>query len=123
MAALPLSAMLGSPNTQTLQIQSATQVRIQQKNFIVVKTNLVGQSKGFSLLGFITIIPARVTTAMNRLYSSAHMQEGQSQSLANMMLEENSSYFILFGVPRTTIRGDLVEFTAPAPPAPLPPEH
>jgi hypothetical protein len=126
MAALPLSALIGSPNSQNMQFHNNTDVRIEQKNFQVIKTNVVGESKGFSLLGFITIVPARVTTAMNRLYANAEMQYGQPQMIANFMMEQNSSYYILFGIPRTTMRADIIEFTPPPPivnePPPPPPE-
>jgi hypothetical protein len=119
-AALPLGSVLGSPNSAALQIQNSTEIRLQEKNFIVIRTNMVGQASGFSLLGILTIVPARFTTAMNRLYADAQMKEGRPQTLANLVMEQDSSYFILFSIPKTSIRADVIEFT-PASPTDLQP--
>jgi hypothetical protein len=109
-AALPVASMIGSPNASALEIHNNTEARLQERNFVVVKTNLVGQSKGFSLLGLITIVPAKLTKAMDRLYGQAEMQPGRPQTYVNLILEKDSSYFILFSIPRTSIRADLIEF-------------
>jgi hypothetical protein len=114
-SALPISSMVSSPNAAALQIQSSTEVRLQEKNFITVKTNVVGQSSGFSLLGILTIVPAKFTKAMNRLYANAEMQQGRPQTLANLIMEQNSTYLILFSIPRTSVRADVVEFTPTTP--------
>ena len=107
---LPIGSIIGSPNASALEIHNNTDVRLQEKNFIVIKTNVVGQSSGFSLLGILTVVPARFTTAMNRLYSQAEMQPGRPQTLVNLVMEQNSMYFILFSIPRTAIRADVIEF-------------
>jgi hypothetical protein len=121
-ATLPIASVIGSPNASSLQILSSTDVRLQEANFIVTKTNVVGQSKGFSLLGILTIVPAEFTTAANRLYAQAEMQQGRPQTLAHIVMEKDSLYLILFSIPRTAIRADVVEFvpvatnTPPQPP-------
>jgi hypothetical protein len=109
-ATLPIASLIGSPNASALQILSSTEVRLQDANFIVTKTNVVGQSKGFSLLGILTVVPAEFTTAANRLYAQAEMQQGRSQTLAHIVMEKDSLYLILFSIPRTAIRADVVEF-------------
>jgi hypothetical protein len=114
LATLPLSSLIPSGG-QGPTIYNTTQVRIEQRNFQVIKTNVVGTSKGFSLFGLITIVPARLTTAVNRFYVKAGMQPGQPQTLANLMTEQNSSFYLLFGIPRVTIRADVIEFTPPPP--------
>ena len=119
---LPFTSMVGSPNPSALEIYTGTEVRLQDANFIVTKTNVVGQSKGFSLLGFLTIVPAKFTTAASRLYTQAQMQQGRPQTLANMVMEKDSLYLILFSIPRTAIRADVIEFTPAVtnmPPRPL----
>lgn len=122
-ATLPLASVMGSPNASALEIRSGTEVRLQEANFIVTKTNVVGQSKGFSLLGILTIVPAKYTTAASRLYKQAEMQQGRSQTLANMVMEKDSTYLILFSIPRTAIRADVIEFIPPATnTSPRPPE-
>ncbi len=67
--ALPLGSMLGSPNASALNVYHTTGDTPGKKQFfrLVVKTNVVGQTSGFSLLGVVTIVPAKFTKAMNRL--------------------------------------------------------
>ena len=107
---LPIASVIGSPNASALEIHSGTEVRLQDANFIVTKTNVVGQSQGFSLLGILTIVPAKFTTAASRLYTQAEMQQGRPQTLANMVMEKDSTYLILFSISRTAIRADVIEF-------------
>ena len=107
---LPVASVIGSPNASALEIHSGTEVRLQEANFIVTKTNVVGQSKGFALLGILTIVPAKFTTAASRLYTQAEMQQGRSQTLAHMVMEKDSTYLVLFSIPRTAIRADVIEF-------------
>jgi len=107
---LPIAALMGSPNASALEIHNQTDIRLEAANFIVTKTNVVGQSEGFSLLGVVTIVPAKFTQAMNRLYTQAEMQLGRSQTLVNLIMEKNSTYFILFSLPRISIRADVIEF-------------
>jgi hypothetical protein len=109
-SALSAASVIGSPNSSALEIHNNTEVRIQEKNFIVIKTNLVGQSKGFSLLGILTIVPAKFTKAMSRLYVQAEMQPGRPQTLENLIMEKDALYLILFSIPRTAIRADVIEF-------------
>jgi hypothetical protein len=109
-ATLPIASVMGSPNATFLEIHSSTEVRLQDANFIVTKTNLVGQSKGFALLGILTIVPAKFSTAVSRLYTQAEMQQGRPQTLANLVMEKDSLYLILFSIPRTAIRADVIEF-------------
>ena len=104
---------LGSANPAALEIHNNTEVRLDQKNFLVVKPNVIGQCSGFSLFGLVTIVPAKFTKAMSRLYAQADMQPGSSRMLANLIMEKNSTYLILFSIPHTSIRADVVEFTAP----------
>jgi hypothetical protein len=111
LSALPIASMVGSPNASALEIHNQTDVRLQEANFIVTKTNVVGQSEGFSLLGIVTIVPAKFVEAMNRLYAQAGIQPGRSQTLANLVLERNNTYFILFSLPRVSVRADVIEFT------------
>ena len=116
--------MIVSPSPAALEIHNNTDVRLQEKNFIVIKTNMVGQSSGFSLLGLVTIVPAKFTKAMSRLYTQAEMKPGRPQTLVNLVLEKDATYYILFSLPRTAIRADVVEFipatasdTQPPPPS------
>jgi len=109
-SALSVASLMGSPNASALEIHNNTDVRLQEKNFMVIKTNVVGQSSGFSLLGILTIVPAKFTKAMSRLYAHADMQPGRPQTLANLIMEKDATYFILFSLPRTAIRADVIEF-------------
>ena len=112
---MPIASVMGSPNASALEIHNNTDVQLRENNFIVIKTNVVGQSSGFSLLGIITIVPAKFTKAMSRLYAEAEMQSGRPQTLVNLIMEKNATYFILFSLPRTSIRADVIEFNRAAP--------
>lgn len=109
-AAGPTASSVLMPHSQPAQAHTQTSVNLAQGNFVVLKTNVVGQSKGFSLLGFITIYPARLTTAMDRLYAKAGIQPGGSQSLAHLVTESTASFWLLFSIPEITARADVVQF-------------
>lgn len=100
-----------NPGASSLDIHNQTELKLTEGNFSVVKTNVVGQARGFALLGFITMVPARFETAMDRFYSKAEMQAGQPQTLGNLIVEKTSAYWILFSIPRVSVRADLIEFT------------
>jgi ribulose-phosphate 3-epimerase len=128
-SALPIASLIGSPNAAGLEIHSETDIRLETANFIVTQTNVVGQSEGFSLLGVLTIVPAKFTVAMNRLYAQAAMERGRPQTLANLVVEKNGPYYILFSLPQITVRADVIEFIPAAvtniparPPAVGPPD-
>jgi hypothetical protein len=106
------SSMAGPLSQQPVQANTHTAVNLSEGNFVVVKTNVVGRSKGFSLLGLITIYPATTTKAMSRLYAEAGMQEGQPRTVAHLVIEHSSMYFILFSIPETTVRADIVQFNS-----------
>jgi hypothetical protein len=114
-SALSTASLIGSPNASALEIHNNTDVRLQEKNFIVIRTNVVGESSGFSLLGILTIVPAKFTKAMSRLYDKAEMQPGRPQTLVNLVMEKDATYFILFSLPRTAIRADVIEFIPATP--------
>ena len=112
-ASLPLSSAsstLSSPKASNLEIHTDTRVTLSGANFVVVKNNVVGQSKGFALLGILTIVPARFQTAMNRLYADSEMQTGRPQTIGNLVMEKSSTYLILFSIPRVSVRADVLEF-------------
>jgi hypothetical protein len=111
-AVAPVAGTLvgGAAPASSLQIQTQTSVRLETGNFVTVRTNLVGESKGFKLLGLFTFYPATFNKAMNRLYGEAQAEEGHSQTLANMVVEHSGIYVILFSIPRVTVRADLIEF-------------
>ena len=122
-SALPVASVLGSPNSSALEIHNNTDVRLQERNFMVIRTNVVGESSGFSLLGILTIVPAKFTKAMSRLYDQAEMQPGRPQTLVNLILEKDATYYILFSLPRTSIRADVIEFIPPDAENPPPRAH
>jgi hypothetical protein len=106
-----------TPNSSTLAVHNQTVVTLGQPNFVVVKPNVMGQSRGFALLGLITIVSPESNVALSRLYAQADVQPGHAQTLANLLIEKSSSYWILFSLPRLTVRADLVEFVTNNPAA------
>lgn len=123
-AIAPFSSLLSAPTgPPPLQVHEQTDVQLAKDNFFLVKTNVLGQSKGFSLLGIVTIYPATLTKAVNRLYANADMRPGHPQTVSHLVIEQTSSYWILFGIPQINVRADIVEFRpeTPAPEPVLPP--
>jgi hypothetical protein len=98
------------PGVSSVDLRNQTNVKLSEGNFVLVKTNVVGQSRGFALLGIITIVPAEFNTAFNRLYAQAGMESGKSQTLTDVAVEKTGSYWILFSLPRCVVRADVVEF-------------
>jgi hypothetical protein len=47
---------------------------------------------------------------MDRLYAQAQMSPGAPQTIAHLVIEQTSTYWILFGIPEVTVRADVVEF-------------
>ena len=112
---VPLSSLLSSPNkTSPVQVHEQTSVDLAESNFQLVRTNVVGRSKGFSLLGIVTMYPATLSKAMGRLYGNAQMNEGAPQTVAHLVIEQSSTYWILFGIPQVIVRADVVQFNQPA---------
>jgi hypothetical protein len=98
------------PGVSSQDLRNQTDVNLSKGNFVLIKTNVVGQSRGFALLGIITIVPAEFNTAFSRLYSQAGMEAGTPQTLADVAVERTGSYWILFSLPRCTVRADVVQF-------------
>ncbi len=77
-AATATSSFVSSlPGVSSQDLRNQTDVTLSEGNFVLIKTNIVGQSRGFALLGIITIVPAEFNTAFSRLYSQAGMESGK----------------------------------------------
>jgi hypothetical protein len=108
----PFASQLQLPNANTPPLlQSQTEVNLRESNFVVVRSNLQATARGFRLFGLISIVPARTSEAMNRLYLKADMKSGKPQTFAHTMVEHSATYLILFSIPKVTVRADLIEFT------------
>jgi hypothetical protein len=108
-----VSSLLSGPPPN--EVHQQTDVRLEQNNFMLVRTNVYGQCKGFALLGIITMVPATLTKAVDRLYASAQMSPYHPQAVANVIIERSSSYWILFSIPKVEVHADVVEFRQPPP--------
>jgi hypothetical protein len=117
-AALPaLPALSGlMPATSGTHILTTTTVNLSRKNFKIVKANAFGSSVGFSFLGIFSLKSPSYEEALTQLYRSADVSEGKSQALVNVMHEQTSTYFILFALPKITVRADVIEFINDAAP-------
>jgi len=111
-AASSLPALSGLIPAQTgPQILTTTNVNLSEQNYKIVKADATGSSTGFSFLGLITMRSPRYQEAVTRLYRSANVAEGKAQALVNVMHEHSSNYYLLFALPRITVRADVIEFT------------
>jgi len=102
--------LAGCASTGDFPHVTGTSVDLSRKNYRVIKSNAVGESTGFSLLGFIPLASPRYTEAMTKLYAEAGLKEGEAQALANVSQEKSSTYLILFSIPKLTVRADVIEF-------------
>ena len=89
---------------------TGTNVDLSRSNYKIVKANVVGESKGFRLLGIIPFASPRYTAAMGEMYENAGLEEGKAQALVNVTQEHSTLYLILFSIPKLTVRADIVEF-------------
>lgn len=112
-AQLPIPITLDwlKQGSSSAEVLSSTHVTLMENNFRIVQTNVIGKSRGFKLLGLITIKPASHTRAMSQLYGKAQVEPGRPQALANVVRESGSTFLVLFSLPKVTIRADLIEFT------------
>jgi hypothetical protein len=110
-ASAPLVAPLLNPASEPAQFLMGTRVDLARGNFKVLKPDLIGTSKGFKLFGIIGLKSAKPTEALSQLYATAKLQPGRAQTIANIMYQRTSSYFVLFSIPRISVRADLIEFT------------
>ena len=117
-AALPalpaLSGLIPAPSGT--QVLTTTTVNLSRKNFKIVKANAIGHSVGFSFLGFFSLKSPGYEEAVTELYRYADVSEGKSRALVNVIHEQTSTYFILFALPKITVRADVIEFIDDAAP-------
>jgi hypothetical protein len=106
---LPFTLPLGSGSGQA-SVLTLTEVNLAQRNYRVVRTNVAGTSRGFALLGLITVKPPDAIEALARLYEAGGIAEGNAIALINVLQQSSAPYFILFSLPEITFRADVVEF-------------
>ena len=104
------------PSSTGSQILTDTRVNLSRKNFKIVKANALGHSAGFSFLGLFNLISPSNEEAFTQLYRSIDVPNGKAQTLVNVMHEQTSTYFILFALPKITVRADVIEFIDDAAP-------
>lgn len=116
------TSLLSPTDGQTANIQTTTTVTLSRSNYVLLRTNVVGQSRGLKLLSLITLKPATVTRAMSDLYSKGHPIEGRPETLSHLIIEHSSLNLIVIAWPKVTARADFIEFLpgAPAPPTTQP---
>jgi hypothetical protein len=107
--AIPVLSGLASPPVGN-PILTTTAVNLYKQNYKIVKANAIGSSVGFSLLGLFTFVSPGYEEAITRLYHSAGITEGKAQAIVNVVHENTSTYFILFALPKITVRADVIEF-------------
>lgn len=112
-AALPVLPALSGliPPAAGTQVLTTTAVNLSRQNYKIVKANAIGNSVGFSFLGLFTLISPGYDEAFTKLYQSAGVSEGNAHALVNVVHENSSTYFILFSLPKISVRADVIEFT------------
>jgi hypothetical protein len=115
-AALPQLPFILPSGSAQVPVLPVTSVSLAERNYRIVKTNVVGTSGGFALLGLITVKPPDYTEAFAQLYQAGGVSEGKALALINVVQQSSAPYFILFSLPKITLRADVVEFVETLPP-------
>lgn len=118
-AVLPaLPALSGlNPTPAGSPILTTSTVSLSKQNYKIIKANAIGGSEGFSLLGLFTLVSPSYDEAFTNLYQIAGVSEGKAQALANVVYGNSSNFYLLFSLPKITVRADVIEFTDAAVPA------
>ena len=112
-AALPIDLPSVPSGAGPTSVLTRTEVHLRQRNYRVVQTNLRGASRGFALLGLITLKPPDATEAFAKLLAGVENLEGQAVAVINVMQDSSAPFFLLFSLPTITFRADVVEFVEP----------
>ena len=112
-AALPIDLPSVPSGAGPTSVLTLTEVHLRQRNYRVVQTNLRGASRGFALLGLITLKPPDATEAFAKLLAGVENLEGHAVAVINVMQDSSAPFFLLFSLPTITFRADVVEFVEP----------
>jgi hypothetical protein len=113
-ALLPFSALLGDMRGGGAgDALIATHVELGQANFCVVRSNVIGESRGLTLLLFLTVDPTSYVEAFEDLELHADLQAQRSQAFANLAYESTVRNFLVFALTKVAVRADVVEFLEP----------
>jgi hypothetical protein len=87
-----------------------TTVELSDADHRVIEANAIGESRGLTLLLFFTVDPATYAEAFSDLSAKAPLEADCARAFANVVHERTARNFLLFSLPRVTVRADLVEF-------------
>ena len=89
-----------------------TTVDLHGNNYKIIHPGAKGESSGFHFLG-IPIKDPTAAEAKDNLYKSVGISaKGRAIALANQTQDRSKLNLIIFGIPKLTITGDVVEFTS-----------
>jgi len=88
-------------------------VNLKNNNFKIIKTNVIGESSGFSLFGIIPFSSPAYYKAKKDLFENAGEDlTGRSIALINQTEDRSFIYLILFSIPTLTLSADIIEYQA-----------
>ena len=98
-AAVPILPLV-SPflSGQQPQVSTITSVQLATQNYKIVKTNMVGTSRGFSLLGFISLMSPDYAEATAQLYQAGESpkERPRPSSMSCSRIVPPTSFFLVF---------------------------
>ena len=110
---LAISSLLfltcGCISVRPLPQATMTSADLVKVNHRMIKSNLVGTSYGFNLLGILPLALPRYNEAMDQIYAQAGNLDGKKIVLANATMERTALWLILFSVRSLTVRTDIAE--------------
>src|SRR3989344_8660910 len=84
--------------------------RLGSDNYEVIAPSVTGTSRGFNLFGFIPLLSANATDAMDEAYSKIPDVKGGSVALVDKVEERSTTYLLLFSFPRVKVRATAIRF-------------
>jgi hypothetical protein len=99
----------GCTSVRPLPQATMTSLDLARMNHRMIKSNLVGTSYGFNLLGILPLALPRYNEAMDQIYLQAGNLDGKKIVLANATMERTAIWLILFSVRSLTVRTDIAE--------------
>jgi len=99
----------GCMSVKPLPQATMTSADLTKLNHRMIKSNLVGTSYGFNLLGILPLALPRYNEAMDQIYSQAGNLDGKKTVLANATMERTAIWLVLFSIRSLTVRTDIAE--------------
>lgn len=98
-----------------MAFHSPPSVVLAGNNYKMLKPNIVGTSRGLTLIGLLHVWEPTRVAALSKVHRDARLEPGRPQTLCNVVVDRTMTDLVLFQIPAVTVRADAIEFTGPPP--------